>query len=273
MNPYPEHLRKNIIDVLEAKKASKNDIVEVFGVGLSFVEKLWRRWCETGSYSVPSVGKTRAGRSTRRTLQDDEEKIRAALAAHPNATLAELCKLVKVAGGHSVPCYTMGRELKRLNLSLSRTGPRVRTRILQAEDDAKIQAFVEEHPKATRAELCAALKDAGGPSVSLNTASKALKRLKLKLRPPKGGPRPGRDRMLKNYEAVIRAAVASDPSISVKKLREVIKGVGGPIVSHSTMKRELRLLGVKLKDRTGQQKEIHISTRPGLRAFAQVVLH
>ncbi len=35
------------------------------------------------------------------------------------------------------------------------------------------------------------------------------------------------------------------------------------MVSHSTMKRALKLLKLTLKDRAGQRKEIHISTRPG----------
>jgi transposase len=185
MNPYPEHLRKNIIEVLETKKASQTDIVAIFGVSLSFVEKLWRKWRETGDYSVePRVAKRRS------PLKNDEDKIRAALATYPKATLAEVCELVKAAGGASVHRNTMSRELKRLNLSLARTGPLVRTRILQADDEAKIRAFAEAHPKATLAEVCAALKDAGGPSISPVTACKALKRLGLKLRPPKGGPRP-----------------------------------------------------------------------------------
>jgi transposase len=268
MNPYPEHLRKSIIEALEAKKASTTDIVTVYGVSPSFVEKLWRRWRETGSYAY--AAKPRVGRSTRRTLKDDEAKIRAALTAHPNATLAELCELVKAAGGPSVRRYTMARELKRLKLSVTRTGPRVRTRILQADDEAKIRAIMEEHPKATRAELCAALKDAGGPSISPNTMSKALKRLKLKLRPPKGGP--GRDRMLKDYEAEIRAAVSADPKVTLTKLCEVIKDAGGPNVSRSTMKRALRLLQLKLKNTVGQRKESHISTGPALGAFAQTGL-
>jgi hypothetical protein len=115
-----------------------------------------------------------------RILKDDENRIRAALAAHPNATIAGLCELVKAAGGASASVHVMGRELKRLNLSVRSKGPQVRTRILQADDDAKIRAIMGEHPDATLAELCAALKDVGGPSVSLNTMRKALMRLKLR---------------------------------------------------------------------------------------------
>jgi transposase/transcriptional regulator with XRE-family HTH domain len=193
-------------------------------------------------------------RHTHRALKDDEAKIRAALTAYPNATLTELCELVKAAGGASASVHTMGREVKRLNLSLTRKGPIVRSRILKGYDDAKIREIVEEHPYATLAELCAALKDAGGPSVSLNTMSRALKRLKP--RPPK--PTPGRYRMLQDYEAEIRSALAAHPKATLTELCEIIKAAGGPNVSRETMKRALKLLQLKLKDRTGQQKESYI---------------
>jgi transcriptional regulator with XRE-family HTH domain len=56
-----------------------------------------------------------------RMLKDDEEKIRAAVAAHPNATLTELCELVKAAGGACVSRSTMQVRLKKLNLATNRS--------------------------------------------------------------------------------------------------------------------------------------------------------
>lgn len=56
-----------------------------------------------------------------RYLKNDEDKIRAAIAAHPDATLAELCELVKDAGGASVSRQTMWLQLKRLNLTTQRS--------------------------------------------------------------------------------------------------------------------------------------------------------
>jgi transcriptional regulator with XRE-family HTH domain len=209
-------------------------------------------------------------RHTYRALKDYQETIRTELAAHPNATLAELCELVTAAGGPSVRRHTMGRELKRLNLSLTRTGPLARTRILQADDELMIRSIVEEHPKATRAELCGALKDAGGPTVSLKTMSKVLKRLSLKLRPAKGGP--VRDRMLKDYEEMIRAAVDADPKVTINKLCEVITTAGGPCVSRSTMKRALKLLQLKLQVTVRQRGERHTIDRTGTGAFAHTGL-
>jgi transcriptional regulator with XRE-family HTH domain len=54
-------------------------------------------------------------------LKNDEAKIREAVAAYPNATLAELCELVKDAGGRSVSRSTMQLQLKRLNLVTQRS--------------------------------------------------------------------------------------------------------------------------------------------------------
>jgi transposase len=234
MNPYSEQVRKRIIEVLAVGKESQTETAAVFGVSLSFVQKLWRRWRETGSYSVKPRGSARKPR----TLKDYEAAIRAAVAAHPKATLAELCEVIKAAGGPSVPGYTMGRELKRLKLSLTRTGPRVRTRILQAEDEAKIRVVAETHSNATLAELCEAFKDAGGPSVSPQTMRRALNRLKL--RPPSQGRRG--DRILKDYEAEIRTAVAAHPNATLAELCELVKAAGGPSVPGYTLGRELRRL-------------------------------
>jgi transcriptional regulator with XRE-family HTH domain len=54
-------------------------------------------------------------------LKDDEERIRVAVAAHPNATLAQLCELVTAAGGASASRSTMQTQLKRLNLATKRS--------------------------------------------------------------------------------------------------------------------------------------------------------
>jgi transposase len=116
MNLHPEYLRKRIIEALEAEKESQTGTAALFGVSLSFVQKLWRRWRETGSYSA----KPRGGVRIPRSLKDDEAKVRAAVTAQPDATLAELCQIVKSANGAIVSRMTMCRELRRLKLATAR---------------------------------------------------------------------------------------------------------------------------------------------------------
>jgi transposase len=111
MKPYSQDLRERIIAALETDEESQSETATAFGVSLSFVQKLWRKWRETGSCEAkPHAG----GRN--RGLKDDEAKVRAAVAAQPDATLAELCEQVRADGGANVTPMTMCRELRRLKL-------------------------------------------------------------------------------------------------------------------------------------------------------------
>lgn len=111
MNPYSQDLRERIITALEAGQDSQPEIAENFGVGLSFVEKLWRRWRQSGSCAALA----KAG-GRKRALQDDESRIRAEVAKQPDVSLIELCQRVAEAGGVSASPSMMCRELQRLNL-------------------------------------------------------------------------------------------------------------------------------------------------------------
>lgn len=118
MKPYSQDLRERIIAALEADEESQSETAAAFGVSLSFVQKLWRKWRKTGSCAAkPHAG----GRS--RGLKDDEAKIRAAVAAQPDATLAELCEQVRAEGGANVTPMTMCRELRRLKLPRKKSRP------------------------------------------------------------------------------------------------------------------------------------------------------
>ena len=111
MKPYSQDLREKIIAALEAGEYSQAEIANHFHVSVSFVEKLWHRWRQTGSCAArPHAG----GRQ--RALQDDEARIRAEVANQPDATLSELCARVAAAGGASASPSMMCRELQRLSL-------------------------------------------------------------------------------------------------------------------------------------------------------------
>lgn len=119
MKPYSRDLRERIIAALEIGVDSQSELAATFGVSLSFVEKLWRKWRKTGNCdALPHAG----GRE--RSLKNDEAKIRAAMAAEPDLTLAELCEQIAAANGVCVVPMTMCRELKRLNL------PRKKSRLM-----------------------------------------------------------------------------------------------------------------------------------------------
>ncbi len=112
MKAYSLDLRRRIIDRVQVNQESQPEIAEHFSVSLSFVEKLWHRFHSTGSFAAKPHG---GGRT--RILKHDEQLIRAAVAAQPDLTLAELVS--KVAGETNKPkvsLETMSVELQRLSL-------------------------------------------------------------------------------------------------------------------------------------------------------------
>jgi transposase len=111
MNPYSQDLRERIIAALEAGQDAQSEIAENFGVSLSFAEKLWQRWRQTGSCAALA----KAG-GKRRALRDDEALIRAEVAKQPDVSLTELCQRVAQVGGAQASPSMMCRELQRLNL-------------------------------------------------------------------------------------------------------------------------------------------------------------
>ena len=111
MKAYSQDLREKIIASVEAGEDSQPETADNFGVSLSFVEKLWRRWRQTGrGAALPHAG----GRP--RALKGDAARIRAAIVEQPDATLEELGERVTQAGGAMASASMMCRELKQLNL-------------------------------------------------------------------------------------------------------------------------------------------------------------
>jgi transposase len=112
MKPISDDLRLRIIEAIQENKDTQPEIAERFSVSLSFVEKLWHRFRTTGSYQAkPHAG----GRA--RLLKDDEQILRAEVAAQPDITLAELTeKVASHTGKAPVSLMTMSEELGRLRL-------------------------------------------------------------------------------------------------------------------------------------------------------------
>lgn len=121
MKAYWQDLRERIVGALEAQQDSQGEMAERYGVSLSFVEKLWRRWRTTGSCAaLPHGG------GGQRSLQGQEEVLREAVGTEPDITLAELCEEVEQRGGVRVSLKTMCVELQRLKL------PRKKSRFMPA---------------------------------------------------------------------------------------------------------------------------------------------
>jgi transposase len=111
MRPYSQDLRERVIAAVAAADAPQPEIADTFGVSLSFVETLWRRWRQTGSCAaLPHAG----GRE--RVLSKEERRLRVEVAKHPDVTVQELCERVAQAAGLRTSPSVMCRELPRVQL-------------------------------------------------------------------------------------------------------------------------------------------------------------
>jgi putative transposase len=110
--PFSDDLRTRIIRFYEAHDDyTQEEIADHFGVSLSFLEKLLRRWRTTGnSAALPHGG----GNS--RTLKDHQENLRQLVAAQPDITLAELQQHFADNFALRVSQPTLCRDLQSLRL-------------------------------------------------------------------------------------------------------------------------------------------------------------
>jgi transposase len=112
MKAYSSDLRRRIIEAIQDNEETQPLIAERFSVGLSFVEKLWHRFRETGSYeALPHSG----GRE--RLLKNDEALIRRKVAAQADITLFELAEYVaEKTNRKAVSEVVMWSQLERMKL-------------------------------------------------------------------------------------------------------------------------------------------------------------
>lgn len=100
---YSNDLRRKLVEAWQAGAGTQAELAEVFGVSLGWVEKVLRRWRETGDTAAPVF---RHGPVSR--LQP--ARVERLVKKYPDATLAELGHCLKV----SPP--TLCRWLQRLGL-------------------------------------------------------------------------------------------------------------------------------------------------------------
>jgi transposase len=116
MKAYSLDLRQKIIDVYEQEKISQRQLARRFNVALSFIVKLLRQYRITGNLlPKPFNGGVK--------LKLDSENL-VALAElienHNDATLDELCQMLKECRGVSISRATMGRMTQRLQLTVKK---------------------------------------------------------------------------------------------------------------------------------------------------------
>ena len=112
MGTYSIDLRQKILHACERRLGSQRALADLFGVSLSFVEKLLRRHRTTGDIAP----KPHAGGQKPRLDTAAATLVRQLVHDNADLTLEELCSRVADAVGVRVSCATMCRMLRRLGL-------------------------------------------------------------------------------------------------------------------------------------------------------------
>ena len=110
--PYSADLRERLLQAMDAGLPAA-EIARAFGISPRSLRR-WRQWArERGGVAT----KPRPGRP-RRIGPDQWPRLRAQVAARPDATLAEHCARWAAEGGARVSAATMSRLLAKLGLPL-----------------------------------------------------------------------------------------------------------------------------------------------------------
>src|SRR5262245_11418787 len=146
MKPYSQDLRERIIHALEADEATQRKVAERFCVSLSFVEKLWHRWRDSGSCAAkpPAGGKQRA-------LKDHTALLRSAVAHQPDATLEALRNRMAAQGPQARPA-TIGRALHWLLLPVKKSLSTQRSAIRNAS--RRCASHSARRSRSSRSDAC-----------------------------------------------------------------------------------------------------------------------
>ena len=109
MKPYSMDLRQRVVEAYENGEGTQAELAETYGVSVGWVEKLLRRWRETGCVAPkPHGGGRRAKISGKQ-----EERLRKIVEETPDATLEELLAKCRVDG--SIMCVF--RALNRMGIT------------------------------------------------------------------------------------------------------------------------------------------------------------
>ena len=116
MKAYSIDLRQKIIDVYENEGISQRQLAKPFRVALSFIVKLLKQYRQTGEIAPkPFNG------GVKLKLTSEQLRLLADLIENNNdATLEELCQLLKEKTEITVSRATMGRMTQRLKLTVKK---------------------------------------------------------------------------------------------------------------------------------------------------------
>lgn len=116
MKPYPLAFRQKIIDVYESERPSIRQLANRFDVAKSFIQKLLKQYQETGEIRPQLQG----GSPPRKLSDEHLVTLMKIIEANNDATLVELCQLLKQETGIEVSRSLMGSLTQKLNYSVKK---------------------------------------------------------------------------------------------------------------------------------------------------------
>lgn len=109
---YSTDLRTRIIAAWQAQEGSQRQLAERFKVSLSFVQRVIRRYRQSGEQQAKPRGATLKPTLSGPLL----ETVRDLIAQQPDVFLRELCEQLEARTGVKVSVPTMHRTVQSLNL-------------------------------------------------------------------------------------------------------------------------------------------------------------
>jgi transposase len=108
--PYSNDLRRKLLEAWQQWDGTQRELAQLFGVSRSYLQKVLRRWRQTGDMAAPRYCHGPVSRI-------EATRLARLVAARPEATLAELGAQLRVSP--SALC----RRLQRLGLRLKKKDP------------------------------------------------------------------------------------------------------------------------------------------------------
>jgi transposase len=110
MKAYSTDLRQKIIDAYSRQEGSQRQLAKRFGVSLSFVQDLLRRYRKEGTIEP----KPHAGGQCSKLSREQIALVAALLQEDDQAILTELCQRLEQRTGVRISRSTMGRLTRKL---------------------------------------------------------------------------------------------------------------------------------------------------------------
>jgi transposase len=116
MQPYSLEFRQRIVDTYAEENTSQRQLAQRFRVACSFVQKILKQYRETGNIEP----KQRLEQTPTKLNSAQLDILKNLVEANNDATLAELCDLLKQETNIRVGVSTMFRMLKKQDLTLKK---------------------------------------------------------------------------------------------------------------------------------------------------------